>query len=88
MREVRITANMVCKVITRSAEAPDSPERRLWLAVINQAAQETVTTSYGHEARRFFQDDWFEQICDMVGLNVEYVRGLVDRIDTTTMIRG
>ena len=75
---VRITTPMICRILSRNAETIETPESKLWMAVLTSAIMDLDDKGYKREAERFFTSTRFETICNFVGLLPEYVREIID----------
>ena len=76
---VRITTPMICRILSRNAETIDTPESKLWMAVLTCAIMDLDDKGYEREVERFLKSARFEKICHFVGLLPEYVREIVDK---------
>ena len=72
-----VTNAMVGRMITRNATAIDSPDGRVWLAVILQAIDDFSNPQYRHECEQYFKSRGFETACDWCGLNFQYTREII-----------
>ena len=75
---LRVTTPMICRILSRNAETIDTPESKLWMAVLTSAIMDLDDKGYKMEAERFLKSARFEKICNFVGLLPEYVREIVD----------
>ena len=80
MRTVTITAVMICQILRRNATAVDTPEAKLWLAVLTNAIRERHDPSYRRGCATFFDSAWFATVCNLVGLDPDYVREMMDEV--------
>lgn len=70
----------IAVVIARAvpAEVRAMPEGKLWLAVIGLALNEADTDNdQGRRARSFLLRPDFEIVCDLLGLNFDFVQELI-----------
>ena len=74
----------VNKMIRRSADVGDMPERKLWRDVICQAVTDLAGTGVPMDdrrsAQRFFTGVGFELVCDAAGIDFEFCAGLVGKL--------
>jgi hypothetical protein len=70
-------------VLGRASTLPPGPERALWVGVICLALIDAELTGrasrqIAESARRFFSSDGFERVCEMLGINIDYARELIE----------
>lgn len=79
---------MIMRAI-RDRVAIESPEGNLWIGVIEQAMFDAhlhstggkyPSVAYVAEARGYFRTHEFENVCAMLGLEPEWVRGMADAL--------
>jgi len=79
-----VEARHVNKMIRRSTEVCDLPERKLWRDVICQAVADLAGKDVSNEdrqsAKQFFTDIGFELVCDAAGIDFEFCAGLVGKL--------
>ena len=80
MKTVTITAVMICQILRRNATAVDTPEAKMWLAVLTNAIRERHDPRYRRGCATFFDSAWFGTVCNLVGLYPDYVRGMMDEV--------
>jgi len=78
--ESEITVNMVCTVLARNATTAETPEGKLWLAVLINAVRDSSKQQHKQECLSFFSSGWFKTICGFCGLDPQYTREIIGRI--------
>ena len=68
-----LSAKQISEVIFRNAEFTNSPEARLWLAVIAQA----ISDGKKRGGYAWFKSRSHVQVCELVGLNADLVYEIV-----------
>lgn len=74
-----ITPQMVAKIIRRCAPRETS-EDKLWCAVVCRAAEDAEKANVSLNSQGFMRSSRFKEVCELAGLDVEFVRGLIKRI--------
>jgi hypothetical protein len=96
MKAPRITASQATLVLSRNATDMDLPEAKLWLAVIDRAAQDIERAMFppesddevfladirdhGRTAKEFVNSGRFDVVCDRIGLGADMAREVIARI--------
>lgn len=84
MTDKKISCRNMSTRLRKHATAIDSPEGRLWFAVINQAIMDLGAEKQNmllRNARCFIASHRFGIICDYCGLDPTYAREQIARID-------
>lgn len=69
----------IARVIAMAApsEIRNTPEAKLWLAVIENALTDAEIKKHSQEARRYLVSDGFERTLELLGINPDYVQEII-----------
>jgi hypothetical protein len=79
MRLVTVTPRMASLVV-RMACPRSSQEERLWAYVLTSAVRDCRKHASESECRTFFRSQWFNEVCEMAGVDPNYTRQVIGMI--------
>jgi hypothetical protein len=81
MKHTLITPGMVSKIVKRCAPR-SSEESKLWCAVVCKACEDVQRKHVSVNSAVFIQTQRFVEVCELAGLDAQFVRDLLKRIGT------
>jgi hypothetical protein len=81
MKHTLITPQMVSKIVRRCAPRATA-EDKLWAAVVCKACEDVQRKHVSINSAVFIQTQRFVEVCELAGLDAQFVRDLLKRIGT------
>jgi hypothetical protein len=79
MRLVTVTPRMA-SIVVRMACSRANQEERLWAYVLTSAIRDCRKHASESECRAFFKCQWFNEVCEMAGVDPLYARQVIGMI--------